>query len=278
MPSVEKESNESKEISKGNVLLLGMVYAHHAVNPKRGQEFRDRVRCEAVQSLGYQVYSLDNKHDDANINEHCTANFADQRRMFKAMKSKWGDNKPHFQHVILDYFFSPIGWARERWSAPFFTDTLPALLQEDFLTSDGKIWLPNLQCITESLSDAHDILMKHFKIRLASSADMHANPLYSATNLVERELLSCPDALTNETQMRPLLEHSIYPFYVLERVGENEKGGFLGPLDDPITPVVAKRSRRCASSNSTEDHPRAPPKKKSINRAMKVKDEDYQVV
>jgi hypothetical protein len=89
------------------VLLLGMVYAHQAVEPKRGQEFRDRVRCEAVQNLGYSVYTLDDKHDDESIEEHCRANFADTRRMFQSMKSKWPDSLK-FREIILDYFFSPV--------------------------------------------------------------------------------------------------------------------------------------------------------------------------
>lgn len=37
-----------------------------------------------------------------------------------------------------------------------------------------------------------------------------------ATENVEKELLMCPDALTNETQLRPLLNFSAQPFCVLE--------------------------------------------------------------
>lgn len=92
---------------RGDVLLLGMVFAHRALEPKRGQEFRDRVRCEAVKSLGYNVFSLDDKHPDTDINEHCRANFADKRRMLKAMHSKW-EAMPAFKHIVLDYFFSPV--------------------------------------------------------------------------------------------------------------------------------------------------------------------------
>jgi hypothetical protein len=93
-----------------NVLLLGMVFAHKAVEPKRGQEFRDRVRCEAVQKLGFNVLSLDDKHDDDGIDEHCRANFANKRRMLKAMRSKW-TSMPSLHHVVLDYFFSPVSYS-----------------------------------------------------------------------------------------------------------------------------------------------------------------------
>jgi hypothetical protein len=89
------------------VLLLGMVFAHTALEPKRGQEFRDRVRCQALRNQGFHVYTLDDKHDDSEIEEHCRANFADTRRMITAMKSKWPEN-PKFHHIVLDYFFSPV--------------------------------------------------------------------------------------------------------------------------------------------------------------------------
>lgn len=91
-----------------SVLLLGMVFAHQAIEPKRGQEFRDRVRCEAVKACGYNVYTLDDKHEDHQINEHCQANFADTRRMMQSIRSKWSEQKVAFRDIILDYFFSPV--------------------------------------------------------------------------------------------------------------------------------------------------------------------------
>jgi hypothetical protein len=74
--------------------------------PSIGQEFRDRVRCEALESLGYSVKTLDNKHLDTSMahGKHCRTDFTCSRRMFKAMQSKWGSFQ--LDHVILDYFFS----------------------------------------------------------------------------------------------------------------------------------------------------------------------------
>lgn len=91
-----------------NVLLLGMVFSSEAI-PKRGQEYRDRVRCEALERLNYKVKTLDNKHSDTTLSNHCTANFSDTRRMVKAITSKWGSET--FDHVILDYFMSPVKYA-----------------------------------------------------------------------------------------------------------------------------------------------------------------------
>ena len=86
-------------------LLLGMVYSKE-LRSKRGQEYRDRVRCVALEKKGYVVKTLDNKHSDVMLPKHCTANFSDTRRMMKSMENKWANES--YNHVILDYFFSPV--------------------------------------------------------------------------------------------------------------------------------------------------------------------------
>lgn len=67
------------------------------------------------------------------------------------------------------------------------------------------------------------------------------NPLYRATEKVEKELLMCPDALTNETQLRPLLNFSNEPFCVLEL-----RSSFLIA---PSTPTGKKIAATTASTS-----------------------------
>jgi hypothetical protein len=94
-------------MEKKNALLLGMVYSEEFV-PKRGQEFRDRVRCVALEKHGYDVMTLDNKHDKSknSLGKHCMASFTDARRMSRSMQAQWGSI--NFDEIILDYFFSPV--------------------------------------------------------------------------------------------------------------------------------------------------------------------------
>ena len=197
-----------------NALLLGMVFSEE-FEPKRGQEYRDRVRCEALEELGYTVYTLDNKHEDVTLghNKHCQANFADARRMFRSIKTRWGGVS--FDYIILDYFFSPVGWARERWTEALFTQTLPQFATENVLSKDGEIWLPNLECVQELMESFADVLLPHYTWELV--AEPLENPLYLATDAIEEDLMRCPDTLTNETQIRPLRAFSKTPFYRLRR-------------------------------------------------------------
>ena len=72
-------------------LLLGMIFAEE-LSPKRGQEFRDRVRCEALEKHGYRVLTLDDKHKEHEVGQHAgkhvQANFVDARRMIRAIRLK----------------------------------------------------------------------------------------------------------------------------------------------------------------------------------------------
>jgi hypothetical protein len=97
----------SKNYGSKKVLLLGMVYSEQEL-PNIGQEYRDRVRCMGLESHGYEVFTLDNKHSEKkNKNgKHCMCSFTDSRRMALSMKNQWGNIS--FDLIILDYFFSPV--------------------------------------------------------------------------------------------------------------------------------------------------------------------------
>jgi len=104
-----------------------------------------------------------------------------------------------------------------------------------------SIWLPHLQCIEESLTDFYDYLIPYYII--TKEKDPKLNPLYLATEDVEEALLQCPDALTNDTQLRPLLNYSDCPFYRLE---------LRNPIDMTpavVTPTSSKKKRQYRSSS-----------------------------
>lgn len=148
-----------------------------------------------------------------------------------------------------------MGWARERWTDPLFTDTFPSLASEGMLSRGAQIWLPNLQCIDQSIRDFGAILQQYFYIRKECSPE--SNPLCRATDDVKAQLLLCPDNLTNETQMKPLFDYSDEPFWVLELRDEFLKvpntPEKLGRRGLPISVLVSgktttvRKRERCAS-------------------------------
>ena len=187
-----------------------MVYSQEQ-RPLRGQEFRDRVRCEALDHFGFRTFTMDNKHsaEGALNGRHCTANFADTHRMQKAMDSTWGPDFS-FDLIVLDYFFSPAGWAKVRWAEAFFEKTLPFLAAENKLSVDGSLWMPHIDHVEEMLKKYEKVLSEHFEWRLQVSPSK--NPLYAATDRVTRDLLRTPDFMTNESQLKPLLQKPFYEF------------------------------------------------------------------
>lgn len=180
--------------------------------PRRGQEFRDRVRCEALES-SYTVYTMDDKHDatQATVDRHCTANFADTHRMLKSMDCTWGPDLS-FDMIVLDYFFSPAGWANVRWSESFFKSSLPAFVLNNRLAQNGTLWLPHVRHVDEMLEKHGSVLGDYYEWTLVNEPAL--NPLYAATDKVTSELLRTPDFMTNESQLKPLLDQ---PFYALKR-------------------------------------------------------------
>ena len=191
-----------------------MVFSAELV-PKVGQEFRDRVRCVELENLGYSVKTLDDKHAAETLDhgKHCRANFTQPRRMLQSMKAAWGQSIK-LDHIILDYFFSPVGWARVRWSDPFFTSTLSTLAQENLISAGGKIWLPNLQCIRESIGRFRKCIDQFYTVHEVE--DPMENPLFVATENARAELLRCPEGgLTNQSQLQPILAVALFPFFAL---------------------------------------------------------------
>ena len=198
-------------------LLLGMVYSED-VPPKRGQMFRDRVRCQALEKHGYDVSTLDDKHDESSAvaNKHCRSNFANANRMWRNILTVWSSGGARgerseedivattYDTVILDYFFSPAGWVNTRWKEKFFYETLPLMVSKGMLKQDGSVWLPHLGHVDAMLQKHADILCQYYTWTVEE--DPLSNPLYKATNDVRDELLRCPDNLTNETQILPLME------------------------------------------------------------------------
>jgi len=104
----EEEIVQQQEQEQEVILLLGMVYSSYE-KPSRGQLYRDRSRIKGLESLGYNVYTLDHNHLSSikgSLNKHLSANFTDSRRMIRSLKELWGDLQ--FDHIALDYFYSPV--------------------------------------------------------------------------------------------------------------------------------------------------------------------------
>jgi len=228
------------------VLLLGMVYSNEK-DPITGQMFRDRVRCEAMERLGYVVKTLDDKHDgdlersESSIEEydeikkfakkgtHVRANFANCRRMLKSMIDSWGMNQV-FDQIILDYFFCPAGYVNMRWAEGFFRDTLPAFAANGMIAEDGSIWLPHAYYVEQMLEKYDSELSPYFSWNLVK--DFEKCPLFEATEHVEDQLKKCPDRRTNSNQITPLLEVSEHIFYEMKLRRE------------PMTPSKAGKKRK----------------------------------
>jgi len=108
-----------------------------------------------------------------------------------------------------------VGWARERWTDRFFSETIPQFASSGILKKGGSIFLPNLPGVQDAIANFNTEISSRYNITFV--ANPMKNPLYKVTNdsTIEKELLRCPDILTNTTQLKPLLNFSSHPFYQL---------------------------------------------------------------
>lgn len=212
--------------------------------------YRDRIRCEALQKLGYVVKTLDDKHNDdrtlqsnlgangshlqAAPGAHCQASFSDPRRMIPNMLEVWGTTKqeneyesemPPFDCIIMDYFFMPEVYEVERWKEGFIESTLPALAEGGYIALGGVVWLPNSPFVQAQLQKHRKKLIPFFEWQRVANPE--CNPLFRATSLVEKKLLRRgTDRRTNNTELRQYRECRStplnYPFFVLRRRDESD--------------------------------------------------------
>jgi hypothetical protein len=126
---------------ENKILLLGMVFSDQLI-PTRGQEYRDRVCRVELQKLGFNVYTVDYKDEDDYLfpGKHRNTNFNNDSGFLKNIQNKLG-NDIKFSHIILDYFYCPIGWARTRWLPTLYSKTIPLIalkLLSPVVTSSTK--------------------------------------------------------------------------------------------------------------------------------------------
>ena len=171
------------------------------------------------------------------------------------MKNRWGDNV-EFDFIILDYFFSPEGWARTRWTDAFYEKTLPMLVNDDILKPNGTIYLPNLECVEDLLLEYDSVLSKYYYWEHVSRPK--ENPLFRATSKVDKELLQCPDRLTNDTQMKPLANYSETPFIALKRIHRsyekrNAKGEIIRKAASRYNEIITVTPNRKSEVSTSSD-------------------------
>lgn len=185
-------SNYLKQKEKKRVLLLGM-WDSNDPTPGIGQGPRDTIRCNSLKEMGYQVETMDDKHD-SNGPVHCSANFCDWRRMMQSMKNVWRPILCRYDCIILDYFFSPNGYANARWKDSFFNQTLMNFGELNILRPDGKIFLPNKEYVISQIN-AVPSLRDIYEINIVASNE---NPLYVATDTAYELLIQCENQLVNQ--------------------------------------------------------------------------------
>lgn len=184
-------------------LVLGMAFhtKEHATEPTA---VRDRARLLALESLGYEVTSMNREFEHVEEGKHVTGYFG--KRIVKAIFQK-------FDIILLDYFRFPKGYLITVYK-PFLLHMLPELVQAKVIRVDTPIYLPNDRELAA-------ILPQTISCQCVKAAE---NPLYRATDEIkDTELLG---GYKNNDELRSL--HAEFPFLKIVYDGQGQqKTGWL---------------------------------------------------
>ena len=209
-----------------SALCFAMVFSIN--NNPGGQEWRDMLRLKAMEEAGLDCWSYDDKHPETetrftrvkhklvswptDLPKHINGSFSTMRRLKANLERKFPEGK-RFEFIIMDFFYCPIGWVKEAWTATFFKEVLPYLAQHWLCPSKGVILLPNNHDVQEMLHANR----KFVGPMLTCSDCLKAqNPLYLAGEMVAEQLER--EGVSNRTALTVLEQD--FPFIALRIPGD----------------------------------------------------------
>jgi hypothetical protein len=154
-------------------LTLGQLSVQHA---------RDTFRCiTTAETCGVSVFTMDHNQSNVNLFDsdcHFITAF-DNRNVINTVKGSSHDVT--FSQIVLDYYFSPVSWAREHWTEPFFTSTLPQFAEHDVLQVGGTIILPFQPHVLNLVAKNEKKLAAYYTISVCYKGSLQDITLWKGT-------------------------------------------------------------------------------------------------
>jgi hypothetical protein len=88
-----------------------------------------------------------------------------------------------FREVVLDYFWCPDAWAKEKWKSYFFHSTLPQLAKQGLLEVGGTIYLPFTPYVLDMATRYEDILKSNYVISAQYTDKLDQVSLWRGTEM-----------------------------------------------------------------------------------------------
>ena len=130
---------------------------------------RDGIRCRAFERTEQEtVFTIDKNHnvDKGEEGRHICHDFGNHG-VLRCMDRQWSGQV--FQHVIIDYFYTPGAWHAERWNEAMYSVTLPIMAAKGAIPIHGEVWLPNIDCISDRLHRLSASLQPWFTTHMISN-------------------------------------------------------------------------------------------------------------
>ncbi len=171
--------NSTKVIpTNGKVLLAGLFFSAELpnTNPGYGQHYRDRLRCQSLARKGFQLETMDDKHqqDDCETDHnHYNVNCSVPSAVVNELVKRHGSNYIElYDLIIVDYNFAPGSEYQRTWNA-FISKTIPLMYSTRLLKSGGCILLPGWREVGKTLQTNFSFFKNKFKIVNVSNNVLH---------------------------------------------------------------------------------------------------------
>ena len=168
-----------------------------------GQLLRDGLRLKEL-SKHLDIYTFDDKHSKAQFStvkeeRHCTGKYSqpygtqgeNARTFHPCLQSKWPG--VCFDYIIVDYFFMPTGYSRDRQGSWLPRDdttisTVESIAVEKLLNIGGKIVMANNRDVSGPLNLYLKRLQKYYDVLKLPNDRIDENLLWKSTTAVDAEL------------------------------------------------------------------------------------------
>lgn len=194
-PRCNEMSFQTNTNNEPTILLLGMTYPRVEENQHNfdsiyelvqnrtfsKMEGRDLLRIIQVRKLfNASCYTVSKETSELYEDQHLSADYSNSR-FVKVLQSTFGGIQ--FDQIIMDWFWCPIAWLKERISSQFFTSTLINLITSNVL--NGSVYLPFNIVFVEQLIAHQKLINKHYIISYLSRDDNDQSYLWKATETLD---------------------------------------------------------------------------------------------
>jgi len=182
-----RESNKRAYSTGKNVLFLFMTQtAERSEGAGSVEVLRDMARCRATEQActGTRVFTVSLQEGDPLV--HYRGDVG-AREFPSKLKEHFGPASS-FRQIVLDWYWSPSGWAADRWGDTFFSENLAGM--RTLLPPGGCVYFPFKLLCFEKVVVNSGFIQRFYKLSYVRKGDEEQVSLWRGTQQIDDTTMS----------------------------------------------------------------------------------------